>query len=136
MRTLPVRDGERIYYHWENGVFSAIEAATGKWVFSEIIETPRRQRAAGAVYPSLTMAGEYVFATGGGGISLAVRPGGRGGEPALAGQGVVPGDIGGNALVFHGRQVFIHAGEDLFCISEKQLAQQGSSVKGLTMEAK
>jgi hypothetical protein len=116
----PVRDGDLVYYHWENGVFSAIEARTGKWVFSHSLVGPGREQARGSVYPSLTKAGAHVFATGSGGVTLAIKPPvARGGEPAVAGQGRATGDLGGNALVFHGRQVFIHAGEELICIGEK-----------------
>jgi len=107
-----VADGV-FYHHHEGGLFSALDAATGKWKFTKQLKNAKLA-ASGGVYPSLTLAGKHIFATGGGGVTSVV---GLDGEAVAANQ---LADMGGNMLVFSGRDLFVHAGSLLYCFREPE----------------
>ncbi len=107
----PVLDDGVLYWHHESGLFSALDAASGEWLFS--IKTP----SGGAVYPALTLAGGYLLAAGNGGVT-SILPRGRTEPKVLAGRGVLA-DMGGNALVFAGSRLYARAQRTLYCIASR-----------------
>ena len=110
-----VHDG-RFYYHHEGALLSALDAATGAWQWTKQLKDGHRS-CGGAVYPSLTLAGPCLYATGGGGVTFVMRVGA---EPEFQIVAVNQlDDLGGNALVFSGRDLFAHAGRWLYCIREE-----------------
>jgi outer membrane protein assembly factor BamB len=112
----PLLDRGQIHYHHENGILSRIDATTGAWIASIPSNLPatagRPIMAGGAVYPSLTLAGSHLFATGDAGtlvLELAAD-----GTPRPIGFNRV-GGLGGNMLVFAGRDLLLHVGTLLAC---------------------
>jgi outer membrane protein assembly factor BamB len=115
----PVEEDGVIYYQHENRIFSAIEAKTGKLVCAEKSffrdAKGKEWSVGGGVYPSLTMAGWYLFASGDGG-TLVIRTGKEEAFRPVAFNTLGPS--GGSMLVFAGRDMFIHAGPNLYCVRE------------------
>jgi outer membrane protein assembly factor BamB len=108
----PVLDGGVLYWHHESGLFSALDAASGEWLYT------RKTPSGGGVYPALTLAGGYAFATGSGGVTT-VLPAGRDEPKAAVGRGVLA-DMGGNALVFSGSRLYARAQRTLYCIASSK----------------
>jgi outer membrane protein assembly factor BamB len=115
----PVEQDGVIYYQHEGRIFSALGAKTGKLLYAEVstMVDPKDRTCSvgGGVYPSLTAAGDYVFASGDRG-TLVISPGREKVFRPIAFNGMGPS--GGNMLVFAGCDMFIHAGSYLYCVRE------------------
>ena len=109
----PVLHDGVIYSHQERGRLSGIDARTGKWLFTrEIVFRQLKGRCGGQIYPSLTLAGDLLFAVSGRG-TMVLKLAGKG-EPEPVAECAHP-PLGGNMLVFRGRQVLVHAESELHC---------------------
>ena len=104
----PVCAGGLIYHSFENGLYSAVDARKGKWVFTQPAGLDRG--------PGMVVAGEYGFVTANG-VIYVFRTG-KGVDPSLLATNRVPA-TGGNAPVFSGSSLYLHASNELLCIGGK-----------------
>ncbi|MGD0897029.1 MAG: PQQ-binding-like beta-propeller repeat protein [Thermoguttaceae bacterium] len=101
-------------------LFSGIEAMTGQLRFAGRLGPSARRRdvpaCGGEVYPGLTLAGPYLFASGSRGVTAVIKPGGEDGFTIVAVNHLE--SFGGNMLVFSGRRMFAHVAAMLYCMCE------------------
>ena len=118
----PVQHDGLLYYHHEAGTYSVLDARTGRWLYTRTLSFQRLKgrggRCGGDVYPSLTLAGGLAFATGGGGATMVVKTG-REKDFAVVAENALS-RLGGNMLVFHGRQMFVRAGRWVYCFGPRE----------------
>lgn len=102
-----VHDG-LIYDITQRGILSAIDAATGEVVYQEKLSLGREQ-----CYPSITLAGSLLYASGSDGITAVFRPGRTYEQVAM------------NKLeqfranpVFEGKRMYVRTMKHLFCIGQ------------------
>jgi len=110
-----VHDG-RIYAVDRAANYYVIDAVTGKTLLNETLrELAPTSRADGPnIYPSICLAGKYIFVGNDGGVSMLLEPGNK---VAIAATNRLPGGSGGTPA-FIGRRMFIRGGKLLYCIGK------------------
>ena len=103
----PVIHDGLIYAITQFGILSAIDAKTGRVVYEQKLDLGRRQQ----VYPSLALAGKYLYVSGSSGVTVVVQPG-RGFK-----------EVARNTLepfrsspVFRGKRLYVRGLKHLYCI--------------------
>ncbi len=91
-----------------NGLYDVLDATTGESALKKRLDLGESN-----VYASPTLAGELLFLSGGNGRSIVVRPGREFEEVA-----VNELERHSGSPVFHGRRMFVRAGEWVYCIGE------------------
>lgn len=104
----PVCHAGLIYGINEKAILSVVDAQTGKLVYDQRLPLGK-----GAVYPSITLAGGFLFISSDAGVTLVLEPGReykQVGKNSLEGFRSTP--------VFQGKRMFVRGMEHLYCIAE------------------
>ena len=105
----PVFHKGLIYAITQGRVFSVIDAGDGKVVYKKKLNL-----GGGTVYPSITLAGNYLFVSSANGTTLVLTPGREYKE--VARNMLEPFR---SSPVFHGRRMYIRGLKNLYCIGRK-----------------
>jgi hypothetical protein len=103
----PVMNGGMVYGITQKGLLSAIDAESGKLVFTQELKLPK------TTYPSLTAAGGYVYASGDGGKTIVFKP-----EREF--EAVAENELEAfrSCPVFVGKRMYVRTYKHLYCIGE------------------
>ncbi len=114
----PVLHEGLIYIASNQGNLYVLDAKDGNLVYSHELDmanmSGRPGIAAGALYPSLSLAGKYLYISNDQGETVVVQPGKEFRQIALS---KLDDRIAGN-LVFSGRRLFIRTRQSVYCIGE------------------
>ena len=114
-----VYDKGLIYAASNQGKFNILDAKDGKILASEDLEIPNASGRPGAgaanMYPSLTLAGNYLFVFNDQGDALVLEPGK---EYKDLKRNHLPAGHGGTPA-FDGKYIYVRGEENLYCIGEK-----------------
>jgi outer membrane protein assembly factor BamB len=103
----PVLHDGLFYAASDQGVLTVLDAATGKLVYEENL------RMGGSTYPSISLAGPYLYISSDNGTTVVVQPGREYKE--LGRNKLEPFR---SSLVFEGKRVYIRTEKHLYCIGE------------------
>jgi outer membrane protein assembly factor BamB len=101
-----IHDG-LLYSATDQGILTALETATGKVVYEQ------RLNHEGTTYPSLSLAGNRLYASSDGGTSVVLEPGRE--FKVLARNKL---EAFRSSLVFEGKRVYARTQKHLYCIGE------------------
>ena len=101
-----VHDG-LIYAANDQGILSVLDAATGKSVYEE------RLNLGGSIYPSISLAGDYLFVSSDNGSTVVLKPGR---EYKEVGRNKL--EPFRSSMVFEGKRLYVRTEKNLFCIGE------------------
>jgi outer membrane protein assembly factor BamB len=117
----PLVRGERLYTVGKESNYLVIDTRTGKTIRQQKLQWASPERADGAraeapnVYPSLCLAGNYLFASNDAGDTLLLEPGDQG---AVVGTNSLPRGSGATPT-FSGKRMFIRSGNLIYCIGRQ-----------------
>jgi outer membrane protein assembly factor BamB len=101
-----VHDG-LVYAANDQGILSVLDAATGKTVYEE------RLNLGGSIYPSISLAGDYLFVSSDNGSTVVLKPGR---EYKEVGRNKL--EAFRSSLVFEGKRLYVRTEKNLYCIGE------------------
>jgi outer membrane protein assembly factor BamB len=101
-----VHDG-LLYAASDQGILTVLDAATGELVYEE------RLNLGGAIYPSISLAGNRVYVSSDNGATVVLQPGREYKELA---RNKLPSFR--SSLVFEGKRVYVRTEKHLYCIGE------------------
>jgi outer membrane protein assembly factor BamB len=103
----PILHEGLIYALSRDGMFSVVDAETGKLVYDQRLEL------GGDAYPSITLAGKYLYVSSDNGTTLVLQPGREYKE--LARNSL---ETFRSSLVFEGKRMYVRTTKGLWCIGE------------------
>jgi len=103
----PVLHDGLLYAVHQKGMFSVVDAKTGAAVYEKPLEL------GGTMYPSVTMAGKYLYVASDNGATLVLQPGNEYKE--IARNTLEPGRA---TPVFEGKRIYIRSYKTLFCVGD------------------
>lgn len=116
--TSPVVHDGLVYTANDNAMLFVLDAKTGKEVYKKQLDISNASGAPGMppghVYPSIAMAGKYVFVSNDQGQTLALTPGK---EYKVAFRCTTAEGHGSN-LFFSGKRVYARGGENVYCLGQ------------------
>jgi outer membrane protein assembly factor BamB len=101
-----VHDG-LFYAANDQGILTVLDAATGKVIYEKRLDL------GGATYPSISLAGKYIYVSSDNGATVVLQPGREYQE--LARNQL---ESFRSSLVFEGKRVYVRTAKNLFCIGE------------------
>ncbi|MCY3020822.1 MAG: PQQ-binding-like beta-propeller repeat protein [Planctomycetota bacterium] len=114
-----VYDNGLIYVASNEGKFHILDPKSGKSLMTRDLEMPTQGSPPGSphanVYPSIALAGKYLFLSNDAGDTLVLEPGTEG---KVLKHNELPDGSGGTP-VFVGKRMYIRGGQNLYCIGEK-----------------
>jgi len=103
----PVLHDGVLYVANDQGILTALDAATGKLVYEE------RLNLGGSIYPSISLAGDRLYVSSDNGATVVLQPGRE--YKVLARNKLEPFR---SSLVFEGKRVYIRTEKRLYCIGD------------------
>jgi len=103
----PVVHEGLLYAANDQGILSVLDAATGESVYDE------RLNLGGSIYPSISLAGKYLYVSSDNGTTAVLQPGREFKE--LARNKL---ESFRSSLVFEGKRVYVRTAKNLYCIGE------------------
>ncbi len=101
-----VHDG-LLYAADDQGILSVLDAASGKTVYEQ------RLNLTGSTYPSISLAGDYLFVSSDKGVTAVLKPGR---EYKEVGRNTL--EPFRSSLVFEGKRLYVRTEKNLYCIGE------------------
>jgi outer membrane protein assembly factor BamB len=103
----PVVHEGLLYAASDQGILTVLEAATGEMVYEE------RLNLSGSAYPSISLAGKYLYVSSDNGTTVVLQPGRE--FKVLARNKLEPFR---SSLVFEGKRLYVRTAKHLYCIGE------------------